>query len=144
MDYYKAQFSKYLAQLKKEIESYKTDEGLWSAPEGISNAPATLALHLCGNLKHNFGAVIGKTGYVRNRDKEFSARGVSREDIINEIGSTIDMVIPIIENLTVDDLNNPFEDTLQEKQTIGDAIVRVALHFAYHLGQINYHRRLLQ
>jgi hypothetical protein len=143
MDYYKAQFSKYLAQLKKEIESYKTDEGLWHIAEGTGNAPATLALHLCGNLKHNFGAVIGKTGYIRNRDLEFSARGVPRAEILEEISSAADMVLPIIENLTVNDLSKPFEESSHgEEQSIGDAIVRLSLHLAYHIGQINYHRRI--
>jgi hypothetical protein len=144
MDYYKQQFSKYLSQLTKEIELYKTEEGLWHIVEGINNAPGTLALHLCGNLKHNFGAVIGKTGYIRNRDLEFSARDVSREKILEEIKSASDMVIPVIDKLTIDDMKKPFEEVSHgEEQTLGDAIVRLALHFAYHLGQINYHRRIL-
>lgn len=144
MDYYKQQFSKYLSQLRKEIELYKTEEGLWHTTEGINNAPGTLALHLCGNLKHNFGAVIGKTGYIRNRDLEFSARDASREKILEEIKSASDMVIPVIDKLTIDDMKKPFEEASHgEEQAIGDAIVRLALHFAYHLGQINYHRRIL-
>ncbi len=144
MDYYKQQFSKYLSNLQKEIESYKTDESIWRKPDGINNAPGTLALHLCGNLKHNFGAVISNNGYVRNRELEFSARDVSREKILEEIKSTTDMITPIIDNLTIEDLAKPFEETSHgEKQSIGDAIVRLALHLAYHIGQINYHRRIL-
>lgn len=144
MEYIKEQFSKYLHNLKKEIEQFQTDEEIWSIRGEILNSPGTLALHLCGNLKHNFGAVIGKNGFVRNRDLEFSARGVKKEKLLDEIESTRQMILPVIESLNEDDLLKPFEETSHgEKQNTAEAITRLALHFGYHIGQINYYRRSL-
>lgn len=144
MELIKAQFNKYLAQLKNEITSYKTEEGIWQLAEGTGNSPGTLAMHLCGNLQYNIGAVIGKSGYVRDRDYEFSQRGTPREKILEEIANTEAMVIPVLEKLTHDDLNKKFEDSWHgENEMIADALIRLALHFGYHVGQINYHRRIL-
>lgn len=142
MEYIKEQFSKYLHNLKKEIEQFQSDEEIWSIRGEVLNSPGTLALHLCGNLKHNFGAVIGKNGFVRNRDLEFSARGVPKETILQDIENTGKMILPIIEDLTNEDLLKPFEENFHgEKQNIAGAITRLALHFGYHVGQINYYRR---
>lgn len=144
MELIKAQFAKYLTQLKNEITSYRTEDGLWHMAEGIGNAPATLALHLCGNLQYNIGDVIGKSGYVRNRDYEFSQRGISREKILEEIANTETMILPVLEKLTVEDLGKKFEDSWHgENETIADALIRLALHLGYHVGQINYHKRVL-
>lgn len=144
MEYIKEQFSKYLHNLKREIEQFQSDEEIWSVRGEILNSPGTLALHLCGNLKHNFGTVIGKNGFTRNRDVEFSARGVPKETILKDIENTEKMILPVIENLTNEDLMKPFEDSHNdEKQNVAEAIVRLALHFGYHIGQINYYRRSL-
>lgn len=144
MKYITQQFSKYLGNLRKEISSFKNEADLWKLGDNINNTPGNLALHLCGNLKHNIGAVIGSTGYIRNRDLEFSIKDVSREDILKEIDSTVEMVIPILENLTPADYTKTFpESSHGEEQTNIDALVRLALHFGYHVGQINYHRRIL-
>jgi hypothetical protein len=144
MENIKAQFAKYLKQLQSEIASYKTEEGMWNLADGTGNAPATLALHLCGNLQHNIGAVMGKSGYVRNRDYEFSQRNTSREKILEEISNTEKMIIPVLEKLSAEDLNKEFEDRHHDVvESNGDALVRLALHMGYHVGQINYHRRVL-
>jgi len=108
------------------------------------NSPANLALHLCGNLKHNFGAVIGGNGFRRNRDLEFSAKGLSRKDITSDIDGTLKMITPVLEKLSSEDLLKPYPDTsMGEGETIGSVIIRIGIHLGYHLGQINYHRRLL-
>lgn len=144
MENIKAQFEKYIKQLYNEIAAYKTEEGLWNIAEGTSNAPATLALHLCGNLQHNIGAVIGKTGYVRNRDQEFSQRNTPREKILEEISNTEKMILPVLESLSAEDLDKQFEDRHHDvAESNADALIRLAIHMGYHVGQINYHRRIL-
>lgn len=144
MKYITEQFSKYLHNLKKEISAYNDDAGLWKLSEGINNTPGNLTLHICGNLRHNIGAVIGNTGYVRNRDLEFSVKNISKDDILKEIDATREMIIPVLEGLTPADYTKPFpESSHGEEQTTIDALIRLALHFGYHVGQINYHRRLL-
>ena len=144
MKYITSQFSKYLSKLEVEISLYKNEADLWKLTGDLKNTPGNLALYLCGNLKHNIGAVMGSNGYVRNRDLEFSQTGISKADIISEIRSTAEMIIPILETQDADSLNRDFpEKSHGEDQTYYDALIRLALHFGYHVGQINYHRRIL-
>lgn len=135
---------RYLNQLNKEISSYKNEADIWKLVEGISNSPGNLCLHLCGNLQHFIGALIGKTSYLRNRDAEFSKKNVSRHDLLMEINITEEMIAHVFDSLKEDDLKKPFPDkTFGENTTNGGAIVECEAHFTYHLGQINYHRRIL-
>jgi hypothetical protein len=145
MKYITGQFSKYLVKLREEISLYKNEANLWKLTPGILNTPGNLALHLCGNLKHNIGAVIGETGYIRNRDNEFAVKNVPKDEIITEIDSTIDTVLHVLENLSAEDYIKAFpESSHGEEQTYIDALIRLSFHFAYHTGQINYHRRILE
>ncbi len=144
MKYITSQYQKYLENLKKEISLYQNEDDLWKLTGDLKNTPGNLALHLCGNLKHNIGAVIGNNGFIRNRDLEFSAKDVSKAEILKDIEATANIVIPILDSLTDDDLIEPFPEASHgEDQVIYDALIRLALHFGYHAGQINYHRRIL-
>lgn len=144
MKYITTQYQKYLDNLKNEISQYNNEADLWKLTGDLKNTPGNLALHICGNLKHNIGAVIGKNGYVRQRDLEFSQKGIPKAELIKEIESTTETVLPILDALTDDDLIEPFPEASHgEDQAIYDALVRLALHFGYHVGQINYHRRIL-
>jgi hypothetical protein len=144
MKAYKNLFLGNLATLKEDINSYANESDLWLLKGSITNSPANLALHVCGNLKHNIGTILGNSGYIRNRNAEFSATGLSKHDILIEIDSTISMISPVFDSLSQNDLLKPWpNDFYGEGQTIGSVIVRLAAHFGYHLGQINYHRRLL-
>ena len=67
-------FSRDLLKLKTEIELYKKEEKLWCTDKNISNSAGNLCLHLVGNLNTYIGNEIGKTGYVRNRELEFSQK----------------------------------------------------------------------
>ena len=144
MKYITTQYQKFLDNLRIEISLYSDENDLWKIAGDLKNTPGNLALHLCGNLKHNIGAVIGNNGYIRQRDLEFSTKGVSKADILNEIESTAATVIPILDTLRDNDLWKPFpESSHGEDQTVYDALIRLALHLGYHVGQINYHRRIL-
>lgn len=144
MNAIKEQFVKNIQTLRKEVESYADDADLWRLRPGISNTPANLALHLCGNLKHNIGAVLGNNGFVRKRDEEFSTKGASRKEILSEIDLTINMIEPVVDKLASEDLTKPWpNDFYGEDETIGSVLIRVAVHLGYHLGQINYHRRMM-
>jgi len=137
-------FLKNLDRLNKEISSYKNEADLWKVTGGISNPPGNLCLHLCGNLQHYIGALIGKTSYLRNRDAEFSKKNVSRHDLLMEINLTEEVISHVFDSLKEDDLKKPFPDkTFGENVTYAGAILECEVHFAYHLGQINYHRRIL-
>lgn len=144
MKYITSQYQKYLKSLKEEISLYQNESDLWKLTGGLKNTPGNLALHLCGNLKHNFGALLGNNGYIRNRDLEFSQKNVSKQVLLAEIDSTTEMVIPVLESLRSERMTEEFPDkSFSEDETLYEALIRLALHLGYHVGQINYHRRIL-
>ena len=144
MNRYLELYLSYLDQLEDEISSYKTETDVWRLAGSIKNSPGNLAMHICGNLKHNFGTIILGNEYVRNRDHEFSQKDTPKAVILNEIELTRDVIREVFEFLKPADFIKPYSgDSYGEGQTIGSVIVRLSFHFAYHLGQINYHRRLV-
>ncbi|MGF6848555.1 putative damage-inducible protein DinB [Chitinophaga sp. W3I9] len=138
-------FERDLSKLEEEIAAYETAAGIWQVPPGITNPAGNLCLHLCGNLQHYIGAVLGKTGYVRNRDLEFSDRNVPTEDLLVLISSTRRVILTVIAGLTAEDLEKTYpEKVFSGTMSTGHFLVHLSTHLNYHLGQINYHRRLTQ
>ena len=133
-----------LEKLKTEITSFKDEKNIWKISGEIKNSAGNLCLHLCGNLQHFVGAVLGNSGYVRNRDAEFSRKDVPKTDLIKEIDVTIKAVKLTIESLTEAELNKISPSNIfGEGTSTGAFLIYLATHLNYHLGQINYHRRLL-
>lgn len=133
-----------LAKLKAEIELYLNEADLWRVDGKIANSAGNLTLHLVGNLRHFFGAVLGDTGYVRDRDREFSEVGVSRADLLAGVDQAAADVLATLEKLTADDLARTYPiEVFGHPMTTEFFLVHLATHLNYHLGQINYHRRLL-
>jgi len=140
----KTLFNRDLDKLKFEIESYEFEKQLWAIDKNISNSAGNLCLHLIGNLNTYIGAEIGKTGYVRNRPLEFSSKDISKSELISKIENTIEVVNKSLDSLTETDLEQIYPQIVFEKEmTTGFFLVHLSTHLAYHLGQINYHRRLL-
>jgi uncharacterized damage-inducible protein DinB len=140
----KTLYARDLNKLKSEIESYKSEEAIWKNDSGIPNSAGNLTLHLVGNLNHFIGAEIGKTGYVRNRDLEFSTEFEPKNDLIKRIDETINVVDSALSTLAVEDLEKEYPIIVfADKMTNGFFLIHLATHLSYHLGQINYHRRLL-
>lgn len=138
-------FTRDLTKLQEELNNYSTERLLWETPNGISNSAGNLALHLVGNLNHFVGAILGNTGYVRQRELEFSSKNIPRETIIKQIEDTKTVVKESLSGLSESDFQKeykrrPFEDFM----TTEYFLIHLTMHLAYHLGQINYHRRLIQ
>ena len=139
----KSLFNRDLNKLKVEIKLYENENQLWVTDKNISNAAGNLCLHLIGNLNTYIGAQIGKTGYIRNRPLEFSLKDIPKSELIKKIEDTIVVVNNALDILTEEDLNKIYPEIVFEKEmTTGFFLVHLATHLAYHLGQINYHRRL--
>ncbi|MEJ5961811.1 DUF1572 family protein [Pedobacter immunditicola] len=137
-------FNRDLNKLKTEIELYSAEERMWCIDKNISNSAGNLCLHLIGNLNTYIGAEIGKTNYVRQRELEFSLKNIPKAELIKKIEETIYVVENSLHKLTVEELNAEYPIlVLSEKTTTAYFLVHLATHLAYHLGQINYHRRLL-
>ena len=140
----KSLFNRDLNKLKVEIESYENESQIWAIDKNISNSAGNLCLHLIGNINTYIGAELGKTGYIRNRPLEFSLQDVPRSEIISKIDETILVVNNALDSLTEADLKAIYPQIVFEKEmTTEFFLVHLSTHLAYHLGQINYHRRLI-
>jgi hypothetical protein len=137
-------FERDLRKLIVEINLYSDEDNLWLLKEGISNSAGNLCLHLLGNLNHFIGATLGKTGYVRHREDEFSLKNIPRQDLIMNIENCITIVTSTLKNLPDEVLENDFPlQIFDRKVNTVFMLVHLTAHLSYHLGQINYHRRLL-
>jgi uncharacterized damage-inducible protein DinB len=137
-------FERDLQKLTTEIELYKDEANLWLVKEGIGNSAGNLCLHLIGNLSHFIGATLGNTGYVRHREDEFSLKDIPRQDLITNIENCRLIVKTTLQKLIVADLEKIFPQNVFDKPiTTQMMLMHLATHLTYHLGQINYHRRLL-
>ena len=133
-----------LRALTREIQSFPDDDTLWQTPPGVTNSAGTLALHLAGNLQHYLGAKLGGSSYRRDRDAEFSRRGVSREELVGEVERAISAVEEALPKLTSEMLDADFPEAVGG-QTVRteEFLLHLVTHLAYHLGQLDYHRRLV-
>jgi uncharacterized damage-inducible protein DinB len=144
VDTIKEIFARDIAKLKEEINLYEDESSLWAIKPGIKNSAGTLALHLIGNLNHFIGATLGNTGFVRNRDKEFLDKNIPAKDILAEIERTMSVVNSTLSGLSDEDLDKIFPLEIFGKQVKTDwMLIHLITHLNYHLGQINYHRRLI-
>lgn len=139
----KSLYTRDLDRLMSELNSYPNEELIWKKVDGINNSAGNLFLHLCGNLQHFVGAVLADTGYVRQRDFEFSGT-VSFEELKTQIEKTTQILEVYFDD--VQDSVFSEEYPLQPfgfPMTISYFLIHLQGHLNYHLGQINYHRRIL-
>lgn len=133
-----------LQKLKTELELYQQEANIWKIDKNIANTAGNLCLHLVGNLNAYIGTTLGNTGYVRNRDAEFALKNIPRTELIQKIEATIKMVQQILPGLDEKTLSAEYPLlVLKEKTSTEYFLVHLAVHLGYHLGQVNYHRRLL-
>lgn len=136
-------FEKDLNRLKIEIEAFEVEENLWLKSDGINNSAGNLCLHIIGNLNNYIGAILGNTGYIRNRPLEFTEK-VTKNNLLEKIEKTQVVVFKTLESLNPDHLERIYpEDVLGYRMTTEYFIIHLLGHLNYHLGQINYHRRIL-
>jgi len=137
-------YNRDIAKLKEELSLYKEEKNIWVVEENISNSAGNLCLHLVGNLNHFIGALLGKTGYVRERELEFSTKDVPRSELISMIDQTKETVANALSGLTEADLTLDFPEAKRGIiEKTGYMLIHLLAHLDYHLGQVNYHRRLL-
>ena len=135
---------RHLQQLKKEMSSYAREKDLWLMAGEIPNSAGNLCLHLCGNLQHFIGTVLGNSGYIRQREAEFSTKDVPVDELLSLIDTTMEVVSKTLNNLDAEILVKDYpEKVFTSPMTIEYFLIHLASHLGYHLGQINYHRRLL-
>jgi uncharacterized damage-inducible protein DinB len=137
-------FKRDLNKLKTEVLLYKNEDNLWLVHKDVTNSAGNLCLHIVGNLNTYIGAELGNTGYIRKRDLEFSLKHISRKKLIQQVDDTIVLIENTLNKLSLEDLNKEYSLLVfKEKTTTEYFLVHLVDHLSYHLGQINYHRRLL-
>lgn len=137
-------FDRELTQLEKEINQFPNEESVWALTGDIKNAAGTLCLHLCGNLQHYIGAVLGKSDYVRNREYEFAARNIPRPILLDEISRTRKIIKQTLSLLNAELLEKEYPiQVWGYPVTTTFFLIHLAGHLNYHLGQVNYHRRIV-
>jgi len=133
-----------LAALRREVEAYEREADLWVCPPGVTNPTGTLALHLAGNLRHFVGAQLGGTGFVRDREAEFGDRNVPRATLLAHIADAVEQVDRALSDLPETRLATTYPlEVGGVRLPTGTFLLHLATHFAYHLGQVDYHRRLV-
>jgi uncharacterized damage-inducible protein DinB len=133
-----------LQALAREVEAYPDESALWRLPEGVTNSGGTLVLHLAGNVQHFLGARLAGTGFVRDRSAEFSARGVPRTVLLRQIEAARSAVRAAAQKLTDEALKLDFPEVVGGMRVAtGEYLIHLVSHFDYHLGQVDYHRRLV-
>lgn len=137
-------FERDLNRLKTEIQSYKNENKLWIVEESINNSAGNLCLHLLGNLNHFIGAVLGNTGYVRVRENEFATKDIPINALIEKINELVKIINETVSGLNEKDFEKNYPiNVFNNEMTTEFFMIHLTTHLNYHLGQINYHRRLL-
>lgn len=138
-------FNRDLKRLISEIEQYKTEADIWKVQGQINNSAGNLCLHLVGNLNTYIGKELGKTDYIRNRPLEFSLKNIPKQELIQMVESTIEMINETLDHLDDNLLETEYPILVFEHKTNTEyLLVHLTTHLTYHLGQINYHRRLIE
>lgn len=128
-----------------ELNAFRDEQNMWLLDGNINNTAGNLALHVSGAVSHFIGAVLGKNGYVRDREKEFTLKNVPREEVIAKVRDAINVVTLVLRPIKEDQLDQPFPERIgNQTLSIGFFLTHLVAHLNYHLGQINYHRRLIE
>ena len=144
VSWFAAAYARDLKSLKREIAAYPDERDLWKVVPGISNSGGNLALHLAGNVRYFIGAVLGSNGYIRDRNAEFARKDVPRAEVLTEIEAAFAAMQKGLGHITEADLVKPFGQPIAGQQLIiGDTLLHLVTHLTYHLGQIDYHRRIV-
>ena len=137
-------FERDLKKLRDEIEAYEIEKNIWQVEKNIKNSAGNLCLHLIGNLNCFIGAQLGATGYIRHRELEFSSTNIPKDDLLLEIDKTRSVLDNTLDKITESQLELEYPILVFDKKTTTYYfLIHLSTHLAYNLGQINYHRRLI-
>lgn len=134
-----------LRKMIEEVNLFKDEENLWRTQGSVKNSCGNLVLHITGGLNHFFGATLAHTGYLRDRDQEFIKKGVKREELVAQLEQVIPMMNEALNALTLDQMEAEFPIFFDKPNTsVSYVAVRLLAHLGYHVGQVNYLRRVLE
>lgn len=137
-------FARDLNKVTKQIQAFEEERQLWMVLPGVANSAGNLVLHLEGNLREYVGRQLGGIEYTRNRPREFENTPVPVSDLLKRMENVVAIVPSVIESLTEPQLSAMYpENVLGSEMTIRFFLIHLHGHLNYHLGQIDYLRRVL-
>jgi uncharacterized damage-inducible protein DinB len=140
----RATFTRELKALARELQAYPDDASVWRTFPGVANSAGTLTLHLTGNIQHFIGAKLGGSDYQRDRPAEFARRDVPRSDLLKEVDRAIAAVEGTLPKVKEKTLAADYPEALGGRIIRTDELLlHLAAHFGWHLGQVDYHRRMV-
>ncbi len=134
-----------LSKAIAELNAFQQEQNMWKLHGKINNSAGNLALHISGAVNHFIGAVLGKNGYKRNREKEFNDKNIARDEVISKIYEAIATIKSVLPSIEENEMQQEFPEKIGgQTLSIGFFLIHLISHVNYHLGQINYHRRLME
>ena len=136
-------YGRELDRLADEITAYENDTDLWTTMGAQKNPPGSLALHTVGALMHFISGALGGSGYVRDRDREFSERDVPRAEVVRRIRDCRDTVVPVLDGLGDTVLGGAYPGVVPANLqgiTTRAFLLHLLWHLGWHLGHVYYHR----
>jgi hypothetical protein len=134
-----------IRKLIEEVNLFRNEEDLWRTRGLVKNSGGNLVLHIAGGLNHLIGATLAKTGYVRDREQEFIGKGVLRKDLVAQLEDLIPMINKTVASLTPEQMEAEYPIFFDKPKTsVSYVLMQLLLHLNYHLGQVNYLRRILE
>lgn len=131
-----------LGRLQSNLEETSEDH-LWASTGGVTNSCGVLTQHLVGNLQHFIGAALGDTGYQRDRDMEFTKTGKTKAELIDDVENTKKMITDVFKQLDEEALSSAYPMKIPHDYSVYQFLLHLYGHLSYHMGQINYLRRIL-
>ncbi len=139
-----ALFRRDLTRLAQEVGAFPDEAMLWAIRPGVANSAGHLTLHLEGNLREYVGRQLGGIPYTRDRPLEFSSPALPAAELMSRVNGVKDSIPGVIETLTSEQLDVVFpEQVLGTPLTTRQFLMHLFGHLSYHLGQVDYLRRLL-
>ena len=134
-----------IRKLIEEVNLFRNEEDLWRTLGSVKNSSGNLVLHIIGGLNHFIGATLVQTGYVRDRDQEFIRKGVERKDLVAQLEELIPMINKTVNALTREHMEAEYPIFFDKPKTSTSyVLLQLLLHLNYHLGQVNYLRRIFE
>jgi hypothetical protein len=138
-------YARDIRKLIEEVNLFKIEENLWKTEGSVKNSCGNLVLHIIGGLNYLVGATLANSGYIRDRDQEFIRKGVARQVLVAQLEELIPMINKTLSDLTDADMEAEYPIFFDKPKTsISYVLLQLSLHLNYHLGQVNYLRRILE
>ena len=132
-------------KLIEEVNLFRNEEDLWRTQGSVKNPAGNLVLHIIGGLNYLIGTTLAHTNYVRDRDQEFIRKSVERKILVAKLAELIPMINETLNALTREDMEAEYPIFFDKPKTSTSYVLtQLLLHLNYHLGQVNYLRRIFE